>query len=68
MEQLHVQRWYLFGVNLTKGNAAYTLVQVAVNDIILLVGFVPIVALLLGVTDVTVPWDNIIIISSFYLL
>ena len=47
--------------HLTKGNAAYTLVQVAVNDIILLVGFVPIVALLLGVTDVTVPWDTLLL-------
>lgn len=45
--------------HLTKGNAAYTLVQVAVNDLILLVGFVPIVALLLGVTDVTVPMDTL---------
>ncbi|SCJ44625.1 arsenical-resistance protein [uncultured Clostridium sp.] len=45
--------------HLTKGNAAYTLVQVAVNDIILLVGFVPIVALLLGVTDVAVPMDTL---------
>ncbi|MDI2882342.1 ACR3 family arsenite efflux transporter [Clostridioides difficile] len=47
--------------HLTKGNAAYTLVQVAVNDLLLLVGFVPIVALLLGVTDVSVPWDTLIL-------
>ena len=47
--------------HLTKGNAAYTLVQVAVNDLILLVGFVPIVALLLGVTDVTVPFDTLLL-------
>lgn len=47
--------------HLTKGNPAYTLVQVAVNDIILLVGFVPIVALLLGVTDVTVPFDTLLL-------
>ena len=46
---------------LTKGNPAYTLVQVAVNDLILLVGFVPIVAFLLGVTDVTVPWDTLLL-------
>lgn len=45
--------------HLTKGNAAYTLVQVAVNDLILLVGFVPIVVLLLGVTDVTFPMDTL---------
>ena len=47
--------------HLTKGNAAYTLVQVAVNDLILLVGFVPIVAFLLGVTDVTVPFDTLLL-------
>ena len=38
--------------HLTKGNGAYTLVQVAVNDIILLIAFTPIVAFLLGVTNV----------------
>lgn len=47
--------------HLTKGNPAYTLVQVAVNDLILLIGFVPIVALLLGVTDVTVPFDTLLL-------
>ena len=47
--------------HLTKGNPAYTLVQVAVNDLILLVGFVPIVAFLLGVTDVTVPFDTLLL-------
>ena len=47
--------------HLTKGNPAYTLVQVAVNDLILLIGFVPIVAFLLGVTDVTVPFDTLLL-------
>ena len=47
--------------HLTKGNPAYTLVQVTVNDLILLVGFVPIVAFLLGVTDVTVPFDTLLL-------
>ncbi len=47
--------------HLTRGNAAYTLIQVAVNDIILLVAFVPIVALLLGVTDVSVPMDTLLL-------
>ena len=47
--------------NATKGNSAYTLVQVAVNDLILLVGFVPIVTLLLRVTDVVVPMDTLFI-------
>ena len=51
--------------HLTKGNAAYTLVQVAVNDLILLVGFVPIVVLLLGVTDVIVPMDTLFLSVVF---
>lgn len=45
--------------HLTKGDAAYTLVQVAVNDLIILVAFAPIVALLLGVGGVTIPWDTL---------
>lgn len=44
---------------LTKGDAAYTLVQVAVNDLILLVAFVPTVALLLGVGGVAIPWSTL---------
>ncbi len=47
--------------HLTKGNAAYTLVQVAVNDLIILVAFTPIVALLLGVTGVAIPWSTLIL-------
>lgn len=46
---------------LTKGNAAYTVVQVATNDIIILFAFTPIVALLLGVGGVTIPWDTLIL-------
>ncbi len=46
---------------LTKGDAAYTLVQVAVNDLILLVAFVPIVGLLLGVSNVEVPYDTLLL-------
>ena len=45
--------------HLTKGNPAYTLVQVATNDLIILVAFVPIVALLLGVSDILVPWNTL---------
>lgn len=45
--------------HLTKGNPAYTLVQVATNDLIILVAFVPIVAFLLGISDVSVPWDTL---------
>jgi len=45
--------------HLTKGDPAYTLVQVAVNDLILLIAFTPIVAFLLGVGDVVVPYDTL---------
>ena len=45
--------------HLTKGNPAYTLVQVATNDLIILVAFVPIVAVLLGVSDIIVPWNTL---------
>ena len=46
---------------LTKGDAAYTLVQVAVNDLIILVAFAPIVALLLGIGGVRVPMDTLLL-------
>ena len=46
---------------LTKGNPAYTVVQVATNDLIILVAFIPIVKFLLGVSDVHVPWDTLIL-------
>ena len=44
---------------LTKGNPAYTVVQVATNDLIILVAFVPIVKFLLGVSNVTVPYSTL---------
>lgn len=47
--------------HLTKGNAAYTVVQVATNDLIILVAFTPIVAFLLGVGGIEIPWDTLII-------
>lgn len=46
---------------LTKGDPAYTVVQVATNDLIILVAFIPIVKLLLGVSNVVVPWDTLIL-------
>lgn len=46
---------------LTNGNPAYTVVQVATNDLIILVAFTPIVALLLGVSGVTIPWATLIL-------
>ena len=45
---------------LTKGDANYTLVQVSLNDLILLVLFIPIVRLLLGVTNIEIPYDTLI--------
>ena len=45
--------------HLTKGSPAYTVVQVATNDLIILFAFVPIVKFLLGISDVHVPWDTL---------
>ncbi len=47
--------------HLTKGDPAYTLVQVAVNDLIILIAFTPIVAFLLGIGGVTIPWNTLIL-------
>lgn len=47
--------------NLTTGDPAYTVVQVATNDLIILVAFVPIVKFLLGVSNVSVPWNTLIL-------
>jgi len=47
--------------HLTKGNPAYTVVQVATNDLIILVAFIPIVKFLLGVSNIIVPWDTLIL-------
>lgn len=44
---------------LTKGDASYTLVQVAVNDLIILIAFVPIVGFLLGIGGISIPWDTL---------
>ena len=54
--------------NLTKGDANYTLVQVSVNDLIMIVAFAPIAAFLLGVTDVTVPWGTLLLSVVLYVL
>ncbi len=54
--------------HLTKGNAAYTVVQVATNDLIILIAFTPIVAFLLGVSGVTVPWDTLILSVVLFVL
>ncbi|KUJ80669.1 arsenic transporter [Ruegeria marisrubri] len=47
--------------HLTRGDANYTLVQVTVNDLIMVLAFAPIVAFLLGVTDITVPWETLLL-------
>lgn len=53
---------------LTKGDAAYTLVQVAVNDLIILVAFAPIVAFLLGVGGVSIPWDTLLLSVGLFVV
>ena len=46
---------------LTRGDEGYTLVQVSVNDIVMVFAFAPIVAFLLGVTDISVPWETLVL-------
>ncbi|MBS5825479.1 MAG: arsenic resistance protein, partial [Clostridium argentinense] len=46
---------------LTKGDPAYTVVQVATNDLIILIAFIPIVKFLLGISDISVPWNTLIL-------
>ena len=53
---------------LTKGDANYTLVQVSINDIIMIFAFAPIAGMLLGVTDITVPWDTLFLSVVLYVL
>lgn len=53
---------------MVKGDAAYTLVQVSVNDLIMVFAFAPIAAFLLGVTDVTVPWQTLALSTVLYVV
>ncbi len=53
---------------LTRGDAAYTLVQVGVNDLIMVVAFAPLVAFLLGVTDIAVPWRTLVLATVLYVV
>jgi ACR3 family arsenite transporter len=53
---------------MTKGDANYTLVQVSINDIIMIFAFAPLTALLLGVSDIQVPWDTLVISVLLYVL
>ncbi len=47
--------------HLTRGNPAYTLVQVAINDLIILIAFIPIVTFLLGVSGIAIPWNTLLL-------
>nr|WP_281168714.1 ACR3 family arsenite efflux transporter [Kiloniella laminariae] len=53
---------------LVRGDATYTLVQVSVNDVIMIFAFAPIVALLLGVTDFSVPWETLLLSVLLYVV
>ncbi len=53
---------------LTKGDPNYTLVQVSVNDLIMVFAFAPIAAFLLGVTDLTVPWETLVLSTLLYVV
>jgi ACR3 family arsenite transporter len=53
---------------LTKGDPNYTLVQVSVNDIIMVFAFAPIAAFLLGITDLTVPWQTLLLSTLLYVV
>ncbi len=53
---------------LSDGNPSYTLVQVAVNDLILLVAFIPIVSLLLGITGIAIPWGVLVTSVSVFVV
>ena len=53
---------------LVRGNAAYTLVQVSINDVILIFAFAPLAGLLLGVTDISVPWETLLLSTVLYVV
>ena len=53
---------------LTKGDPNYTLVQVSVNDVIMIFAFAPITAFLLGISDVVVPWETLVLSVVLYVL
>tara|TARA_R110000868_G_scaffold375440_3_gene639991 strand:+ start:30691 stop:31719 length:1029 start_codon:yes stop_codon:yes gene_type:complete len=54
--------------HLTRGDPAYTLAQVSANDAIMVFAFAPIVALLLGVTDIAVPWQTLLVSVGLYVV
>lgn len=54
--------------NLTNGEPHFTLSQVALNDVIMIVAFAPIVALLLGLSAITVPWETLLLSVALYIV
>lgn len=54
--------------NLCRGNANFTLSQVAINDLVMVFAFAPIVALLLGVSSIPVPWDTLLLSVLMYIV
>ena len=54
--------------NLTRGEPHFTLSQVALNDVIMIVAFAPIVALLLGLSAITVPWQTLLLSVALYIV
>ena len=54
--------------NLCQGNANFTLSQVAINDLVMVFAFAPIVALLLGVSSIPVPWDTLLLSVVMYIV
>ena len=54
--------------NLVRGDAGYTLVQVGVNDVIMVFAYAPIVALLLGISDIPIPWNTLLLSVLLYVV
>ena len=53
---------------LTRGDPTYTLVQVSLNDVVMIFAYAPIVAVLLGVTDIPVPWETLLLSVGLYVV
>ena len=53
---------------LVNGNANYTLVQVSLNDLVMIFAYAPVAALLLGISDITVPWETLLISVALYVI
>ena len=54
--------------NLTRGDPLFTLSQVTVNDLVMVIAFAPIVALLLGISAITVPWETLLLSVALYIV